>query len=233
MWLLLLPPLVVIVSFSFLLWYLTKKQYDPAVQAEMLRMSTVESAPMLNFKTAFWTFLEKMMRRFKVVSLKLHNTLNDWSQSARQQKERNKRGIQLSETPQSRPESESVLQPERTVPRTDMTRSPEIVGDFLEIPIVRETRGETAAPLDTGETIPVRKANIEDVKKTKLGHEEDYISAIATNPKDFTAYEKLGDYYMDNGNIKDAKECYRQVLRLSPANTEVKMKIRRLEKILG
>jgi hypothetical protein len=38
---------------------------------------------------------------------------------------------------------------------------------------------------------------------------------------------------MDNGNIKDAKECYRQVLRLSPANRDVKMKIRRLEKMLG
>ena len=77
------------------------------------------------------------------------------------------------------------------------------------------------------------RQNVSDIKKEAISHEEDFITAIAKNPKDFQAYEKLGDYYMDNGNIKDAKECYRQVLRLSPANREVKMKIRRLEKMLG
>ena len=62
--------------------------------------------------------------------------------------------------------------------------------------------------------------------------EEDLIGRIATNPKDFEAYEALGDFYMENGNIKDAKECYRQVLKLSPVQRMVKIKIRRLEKLL-
>lgn len=63
--------------------------------------------------------------------------------------------------------------------------------------------------------------------------EEGLIGQIATNPKDFAAYEALGDYYMESGNIKDAKECYRQVLKLSPVHRMVKIKIRRLEKILS
>jgi tetratricopeptide (TPR) repeat protein len=63
--------------------------------------------------------------------------------------------------------------------------------------------------------------------------EEDMIGRIATNPKDFEAYEALGDFYMESGNIKDAKECYRQVLKLSPVQRMVKIKIRRLEKLLS
>ena len=62
--------------------------------------------------------------------------------------------------------------------------------------------------------------------------EADLIGRIAADPKDFSAYEALGDYYLEIGNIKDAKECYRQVLRLSPTHRMVKIKIRRLEKLL-
>ena len=71
-------------------------------------------------------------------------------------------------------------------------------------------------------------------RSTKGGSsEEDMIGRIATNPKDFEAYEALGDFYMESGNIKDAKECYRQVLKLSPVQRMVKIKIRRLEKLLS
>ena len=63
--------------------------------------------------------------------------------------------------------------------------------------------------------------------------EEDLIGRIANNPKDYEAYEALGDFYMESGNIKDAKECYRQVLKLSPVQRMVKIKIRRLEKLLS
>jgi predicted Zn-dependent protease len=63
--------------------------------------------------------------------------------------------------------------------------------------------------------------------------EEDLIARIAADPKDFTAYESLGDYYLETDNVKDAKECYRQVLRLSPVQRMVKIKIRRLEKLLS
>ena len=66
-----------------------------------------------------------------------------------------------------------------------------------------------------------------------MRREEELIARIAVNPKDFTAYEGLGDHYLDTGNIKDAKECYRQVLKLSPAHRLVRIKIRRLEKILS
>ena len=63
--------------------------------------------------------------------------------------------------------------------------------------------------------------------------EEELIARIATNPKDYTAYEALGDFYMERGSIQDAKECYKQVLKLSPVQRLVKIKIRRLERLLS
>jgi tetratricopeptide (TPR) repeat protein len=62
--------------------------------------------------------------------------------------------------------------------------------------------------------------------------EEELIDRIARNPKDAPAYEELGDFYMEGGNLSDAKACYRQVIKLSPLNREVKDKIRRLERLL-
>ena len=69
--------------------------------------------------------------------------------------------------------------------------------------------------------------------ESDMRREEELIARIAGNPKDFAAYEGLGDHYLDIGNIRDAKECYRQVLKLSPAHRMVKIKIRRLEKIFS
>ncbi len=66
----------------------------------------------------------------------------------------------------------------------------------------------------------------------KLLSEEELIDRIAKNPKDSASYEELGDYYLANENLEDAKACYRQVIKLSPLNREVKDKVRKLERLL-
>jgi tetratricopeptide (TPR) repeat protein len=216
MWQLLLPPVIVILSFSFLLWFLSQKQKDPRVQEEIARLTQDSVESVTSFKAFFWGALEKFARRTKVAMLRFHNTLGDWSRTAKELKERHK-PAPAAEDPVFATTEEPAL------PRTDIMNEVVRETTFIETPI---TRRET-------EQEPSVKQNISDIKKEAISHEEDFIAAIAKNPKDGEAYEKLGDYYMDNGNIKDAKECYRQVLRLSPANREVKMKIRRLEKMLG
>jgi hypothetical protein len=225
MWQLLLPPVIVIIAFTFLLWFLAKKQSDPFVQEEINRLTNGEVETFNSFRTFFWGITEKLTKRLRVQMLRLHNTMADWSKVARENKEHKGADVDL-EAP-----APSVQEP--VLPRTDMTSAPTHEDGFMERPIVRrEFHAESVsapAPAANGN----QRANVSDIKKELTSHEEDFIASIAKNPKDFSAYEKLGDYYMDNGNIKDAKECYRQVLRLSPANREVKMKIRRLEKMLG
>jgi len=72
------------------------------------------------------------------------------------------------------------------------------------------------------EALPMKKDQMEDI----------LVERISLNPRDIEAYERLGDYYLEQKNLIDAKECYRQVLKLSPAYRLVKIKIRRLERLL-
>lgn len=67
--------------------------------------------------------------------------------------------------------------------------------------------------------------------KNKL--EELLIERVAANPKDVEAYERLGEYYMEVETYNDAKECFKQVMKLCPTNRNVKYKIKRLERLLG
>lgn len=224
MWQLLLPPVIVIITFTFLLWFLAKKQSDPFVQQEISRLTSGEIESFHGVRTWFWATTEKMSKKARVQMLRFHNVLGDISKVAKENKEQ----TVAPADPATFEDSTPTVQPP-VLPRTDIPHVPKASESFIERPIVRrETNLESVNLVP-----PATRTNVSDIKKEATSHEEDFISSIAKNPKDFSAYEKLGDYYMDNGNIKDAKECYRQVLRLSPANSEVKMKIRRLEKMLG
>jgi hypothetical protein len=52
---------------------------------------------------------------------------------------------------------------------------------------------------------------------------------IAENPKDIEAYREIGDYYMGIGNIKDAKESFKMVLKLRPRDLKAKSSLREIE----
>ncbi len=62
--------------------------------------------------------------------------------------------------------------------------------------------------------------------------EQMMIEKIVNNPKDVKAYEKLGDYYLEVENWEDAKECFKQVIKLDSRNTSVKVKMRKLERVI-
>jgi tetratricopeptide (TPR) repeat protein len=72
---------------------------------------------------------------------------------------------------------------------------------------------------------------IKNKEKNQL--EEVLIKRIAINPKDIEAYERLGDYYLESENYQDSKECFKQVLKLSPMHYKARLKIRKLEKLIS
>ncbi len=90
---------------------------------------------------------------------------------------------------------------------------------------VRRLRPEKKPP-----TFPANSRGEAPLQKNQL--EDILVERISMNPRDIEAYERLGDYYLEQSNLVDAKECYRQVLKLSPAYRLVKIKIRRLERLL-
>lgn len=56
---------------------------------------------------------------------------------------------------------------------------------------------------------------------------------IAANPKDIEAYERLGQYYMEIENYEFAKECFKQIVKLSPINRNAKYTLKKLERLLS
>ncbi len=64
--------------------------------------------------------------------------------------------------------------------------------------------------------------------------EKRYIDKIMKNPKDISAYKKLGDLYVEMNNLADARESYGVVLKLKPQDDLTRKKLREVEqKILA
>ncbi len=59
--------------------------------------------------------------------------------------------------------------------------------------------------------------------------EKRYIDKIMKNPRDISAYKKLGDLYVEMNNLGDAKESYAMVLKLKPQDDATRRKMRAVE----
>ena len=229
MWYLVVPPIVVVLSVSFLLWYLSRKGEGPTVVERVLENEERGAVAFPRTKEFFLRLLEKVGQHFKVLTLRIHNSFHQFTQSVRA----------------SRVRVHSTLEPEVNEEKEDVSEGPASVRpmtsgeSILATPIVRERAPLVEVP-ERKEEVPrpmVSEVAGHPEKRKRLvrpntAREEDLIGRIARDPKDFTSYEALGDYYLEMDNIKDAKECYRQVLKLSPVHRMVKIKIRRLEKLL-
>lgn len=269
MWYLIIPPVIVVASLAFVLWYLSRKGADPEIAEKMAQMDTVPKSPAFSrTKTFFLRILEKLVQRFKVGSLQMHNSLHAWTQSIKERRRKVQEAVSVANKhreeeqllPENAQEKRFAFLRKRAVPAAEPQRSvteEEVLGEgapqeesepsresVLVEPIVRRRRvfGEKESvpktkPAEPQPMVSARltrpEASQPPKKPRNVLREEDLIKRIATNPKDFTAYEALGDYYLETNNITDAKECYRQVLKLSPVQRMVKIKIRRLEKLLS
>ncbi|MBI2439149.1 MAG: tetratricopeptide repeat protein [Candidatus Moranbacteria bacterium] len=285
MWYLTVPPIIVVVSLLLVLWYLSRRGADPVIAEKVSQgeREALKKASFFRTKSFFLRVLEKTAQRFKVQSLRMHNTLHVWTQSLKERR----RLFQEKTSPMPPVDAkeeysisqeiasfsapvvsekkeiahrgnllrrffgkETVVKDEVQASLTNIKEERVFDGEkksqeqeriiTFEQPLVRRRKEETIREsiLEPRPTVSDKVARPESVKKNLFkretrAREEDFIARIAVNPKDFTAYEGLGDYYLEIGNVKDAKECYRQVLKLSPVHRMVKIKIRRLEKILS
>jgi tetratricopeptide (TPR) repeat protein len=247
MWYLVVPPVIVVASLFFLLWYLLRKKNDPVIAQKVLESEKEAVILFPGVKGFFLKGIEKLAYRFKVGLLRSHNVLNEFTQSVK--KMRSRLEAATSSLAKSSGANVSVSLPKEiaedsVTPTVDDTPVRTISYEVLAEPIVRKDRREReTAQFSPSEkkvlvprpTISAAMTHPEKAKNTtrkESPKEESLIGRIARDPKDFTAYEELGDHYLEMGNITDAKECYRQVLKLSPVHRLVKIKIRRLEKLL-
>ena len=63
--------------------------------------------------------------------------------------------------------------------------------------------------------------------------EAELVRQISVNPRSPESYRRLGDFYVENDRLRDARECYKYVLRLDPRHKRAQLAMRRLDRILG
>jgi len=75
-----------------------------------------------------------------------------------------------------------------------------------------------------------RKISKEKEKENKfILEEKKYIETIVKNPHDTEAYKALGLLYLKQKNYKDAKESFRQILKIDSKNKEAKKKLKEIK----
>ncbi len=259
MWYLIVPPIIVISSTTFLLWYLSRKGADPTVARRVSEVEdSIEAPAFSRTKSFLLRLLEKLAQRFKVGSLQAHNAMNELSQFLREKRRQAQEQIstkremtgekvllgQVTDEEKESPlarfmkktgalPAPATMREERqgmAVPPLGMSDKSISFREDLSAPILRKRKETLSRPMVSEVAMHPEGQEKKVVQYSAL--EERLIARIAVNPKDFTAYEELGDYYLEMKSITDAKECYRQVLKLSPVHRMVKIKIRRLEKLL-
>jgi len=217
-----LPPIIIVISISILIMFLFRKAAQiPAGEFiadeqrnenEKKSFKLFQAVGQLGLK-----ILERLMHHSKLLSLKFHNVSNAWFQTIR---EKRQRSVQLQKEEQ---EKKVLLNTE--FQQTDEVKDSEAVNVQYKSNVVEEVR--TSRPMvKDAVTMPRQK-----MVKEKNQLEEALIKRIAVNPRDIEAYERLGDYYLEGDNFQDSLECFKQVLRLSPAHHKARLRIRRLERM--
>ncbi len=259
MWYLIIPPIVFLSSLALLFWFLSKKSSDPGVLGRMAQGEMIPPPRRFLFmrEETGLRILEKLTKRLNLLSLKFHNRFNQFSGALRARREKMHQATEAASIAAEKSrfwerwqrrhgrEQEGVMSAsEATLPISTETERVAVKLVSKEESLVDVAREKAGRIREVGrsfgdslvtkseETVRVFRRRRVTTNGEKRLSEEELIDRIAKNPKDAPAYEELGDYYMEGGNLSDAKACYRQVIKLSPLNREVKEKVRRLERLL-
>lgn len=244
-----IPPIIIILSLSTLIFFLFRKVSDlPEGVVAVAPRNRIKWNRFGEFFSVLGHFglkvLERLMQKIKLFSLKFHNISNVWFHSIRKKREEHrlsqeqKRQVILAEN--KFVEKENELTPKNQVEIAKKvsfaSKSEDIVSSLdaeNEAPVIERKsrmRMKNFQMVSSRVTKPERKSVVTKVKNKM---EDALIKRIAINPRDIEAYERLGDYYIEQDNLQDALECYRQVLRLSPVHHKAKMKINKIERVLA
>jgi len=208
------PPIIIILATATLIYFLFRKVSEFPNNDRLLRNSQQQEGMVREKMRAAFSamgqfglrFLERTMHHFKLLSLKFHNTSNDWFHSIRKKREE----VMLAENEHAKKEEDRLAGTVSGIETAAAGQRELLQPKKVVRPLVSE--------ISAGE------------RKNQL--EEALIRRIAVNPRDIEAYERLGDYYFERQNLKDSLECYKQVLHLSPAHFKARSKIRKIQRML-
>jgi tetratricopeptide (TPR) repeat protein len=159
----------------------------------------------------FIIFLEKFLRRWKIIFLKIENLLNKW---IRRLRERSQITAQKSK--------EWIRQRElkrRKVKEDLSTKTKEEIS-------IKINKEEVDSPLEEESD----QLSLSELKKP-IKEEQKWIDLIVENPKNITAYKFLGLLYWKQHNYSDAKASLEMAVKLGSKDKKVKEVLEELKKL--
>jgi tetratricopeptide (TPR) repeat protein len=220
-----IPPIIIVLSLAALVVFLFRKSAkipEELISKEKLkdaRDNRPDKKKLFRFTQLILRLTEKGMQYSKLFSLKFYNKTDNWFHSLKEKREKR------SEIGTGMPQTFNNPEPPKPYQETIIiNKQREIKVDHV---IVKQEDEVEIEPMISKEVVhPDPRAG------AKNEFERALIERIAFNPRDIEAYERLGDYYIEVGNLNDSLACFEEVLKLSPVNRRIKIKVRRLQKIV-
>lgn len=215
-------PIIVVASLGLVVFVIARKAFklsasEKAKLEEIKREEIVadeaagKKGKLFFLKKIGLGIVEGVLRLVRFILGKINASISGWVHRIKRKK--------IESAQQQTESAEKPDMPEENVPKEKETPKDAVESFFEPVrPVERPL-------LEDKITVP-------DNKKSAKGLEEILIERIAMDPRDVEAYERLGDYYMEAQNYKEAKECFKYVMKLAPLNRDVRAKLRRLERLL-
>ncbi len=220
-----IPPIILVIALAALVVILGRK----SAALKKIRINQPESD--LSLKKTTWKnrfnfigrkildILEKFLDFSKIVFKKTEQLISRWAAKLRAKRKGEKFKETISDYAEKANEAKIVEEIEKTEEiSANLAKANEnkrYAGDEI---IVRKKIIDEPIAVPKKEPLPEDK-----VREAAL------IYRIAENPKDIEAYREIGDYYLGIGNIKDAKESFKMVLKLRPRDIKAKSSLREIE----
>lgn len=185
------------------------------------------------YRPLILNWLEKSLRKLRLLILKIDNLFINWIKSARHKSEiwtvRSRAWMEHRQL--RKKEKAQVLE---KLDKVEVSRELEKIKEEV-------AKEEDKALKEKIETLngSVPPAGPEPTKEVSVlagnnnlalnEDEKKYIDLIAQNPKDVKAYRALGFIYLKQKNYSDARACFRQVLKIEPDDTGIKIKLNEIK----
>ena len=165
-------------------------------------------------------YLEKFLRRIKIIFLKIENLLSKWID-----------GLRRMSQVMTQKSKEWIKQRElkrRTLRQAQNAKEKISTGTSEEIPVKinkKEEEEEVSQLSEDDEDIPISEL------KKPIKEEQKWIDLIVENPKNITAYKFLGLLYWRQHNYSDAKASLEMAVKLGSKDKKVKEVLAELKKM--
>lgn len=187
-------------------------------------------------------WLEKNLRKARLLILKADNLFTNWINSARQRSEtwtvRSRAWVEHHRLKSKEKgqvlEKLDKMEVSQTLEKIDKEVAVEEDQAFKEKIKQSNGNGKNSSSVKEEGAVELNLAgepqiNMQATAPHEEPEEKKYIDLISQNPKDVEAYRELGFIYLRQKNYSDARACFRQVLKFKPEDEGVKNKLNEIK----